>query len=191
LPDYIYWTMIPFMTNIHQLDESPATVLCKACGLCCSGHLFAWVRLNANELDRSEALGLKVIRSDPRQRGFIQPCPLWDGICTVYTSPDYPRSCGTFKCTTLRKLLDEDIELSEALMVIRDTLQMIGEIEPLLPPSPNPSFRERLIAHKEYLEESKERMQEAKAQEFMRKADELLRRYEDRFGVDDFIDYDK
>ena len=171
--------------------ESPATILCKACGLCCSGHLFAWVRLNANELDRSEALGLTVIRDDPRQRGFTQPCPLWNGICTVYTSPDYPRSCGTYKCTTLRRLLDDDIQLPEALTVIQDTLQMIRELEALLPASAITSFRERLIAHKEYLEESADRKQEAKAQAFLLKADELLRRYEDRFGVDDFIDYDK
>ena len=170
--------------------ESPATILCKSCGLCCSGHLFAWVRLNANELDRSEALGLTVIRDDPRQRGFSQPCPLWNGICTVYTSPDYPHSCGTYKCTTLRRLLDEDIQLPEALTVIQETLQMISELESLLPTSVITSFRERLIAHKEYLEESAERKLKTEAQVFLLKADQLLRRYEDQFGVDDFIDYD-
>ncbi len=170
--------------------ESPATTLCKACGLCCSGHLFAWVRLNANELDRTEALGLTVIRSDPRQRGFEQPCPLWNGICTVYTSPDYPHSCGTYKCTTLRRLLDDDIQLPNALIVIQETLQMIRELESLLPTSTTTSFRERLIAHKEYLEESTERRLVTEAQKFLLKADALLRRYEDQFGVDDFIDYD-
>ena len=179
------------MTNTNEANESPATILCKSCGLCCSGHLFAWVRLNANELDPSEALGLNVIRSDPRQRGFTQPCPLWNGICTVYTSPNYPRSCGTYKCITLRRLLDEDIQLPDALTVVQETLQMISELELLLPASPAISFRERLIAHKEYLEESAERRQETKEQEFLLKADELLHRYEDRFGVDDFIDYDK
>jgi len=178
------------MTNPNSIVESPANTLCKSCGLCCSGHLFAWVRLNANELDRSEALGLTVIRDDPRQRGFTQRCPLWNGSCTVYTSPDYPRSCGTYKCTTLRRLLDEDIQLPDALTVIQETLQMIRELESLLPASAATSFRERLIAHKEYLEESAERRQGVEAQEFLLKADELLRRYEDRFGVDDFIDYD-
>ena len=42
------------------MTDSPANLLCKACGLCCSGHLFAWVRLDANELDKVEKLGLKV-----------------------------------------------------------------------------------------------------------------------------------
>lgn len=173
------------------MTESPATTLCKACGLCCSGHLFAWVRLNANELTPAEGLGLNVIRSDPRQRGFTQPCPLWQGICTVYTSPNYPRSCGTYKCQLLRELLDHNITLPNALTVVQDTLEMIREIEPLLPASSMISFRERLITHKEQLEESKEREQTVSEQEFMLKTDALLSYYENRFGVDDFIDYEK
>lgn len=172
------------------MTESQPQTLCKSCGMCCSGQLFAWVRLNANELDRSEALGLNVIRNDPRQRGFTQPCPLWDGICTVYTSPDYPRSCGTYKCKVLRGLLEGDISLSSGLDFIQETLKMIREIEALLPASQAISFRERLIAHKEMLEKLTEQDRGIVEQEFLLKAGELLNRYQDRFGVDDFIDYD-
>lgn len=173
-----------------DLEKSQAQTLCKSCGLCCSGHLFAWVRLNANELGRSEALGLNVIRNDPRQRGFIQPCPLWNGICTVYTSPDYPHSCGTYKCKVLRELLDEDTSLSKTLTVIQDTLEMIRELEQLLPDSQAVSFRERLIAHKEALEKMDQQGYGIAEKDFLVRAGELLTRYEDQFGVDDFIDYD-
>ncbi len=176
--------MIPNMT------DNDANILCKSCGLCCSGHLFAWVRLNAPELDPAQSLGLNVIRNDPRQRGFIQPCPLWNGICTVYASADYPRSCKTYKCIVLRRLLDDDISLPDALTVIRDTLNLIREIEPLLPASTAPSFRERLITHKELLE-SKAGDHEEIDSEFLRKTEELLIYYEDQFGVDDFIDFGK
>ncbi|MFN8411412.1 MAG: hypothetical protein U0Z26_03390 [Anaerolineales bacterium] len=175
------------MTN---LDESQVQTLCKACGMCCNGSLFAWVRLNANELDRSEALGLNVIRNDPRQRGFTQPCPMWNGTCTIYTSLDYPRSCGTYKCKVLRQLLDEDISLPDALTVVQDTLEMIRSIDLLLPASPSMSFRERLITFKEELEKRSEQDRKPLEQEFLLKAGDLLTRYEDRFGVDDFIDYD-
>lgn len=65
---------------ISFMSEPQAQTLCKSCGLCCSGHLFAWVRLNANELDKSEALGLNVIRNDPCQSGFVQPCPVLGDI---------------------------------------------------------------------------------------------------------------
>jgi len=178
------------MTNPANTNESPVNILCKSCGLCCSGHLFAWVRLNASELSPAESLGLNVIRNDPRQRGFTQPCPLWDGICTVYASPNYPRTCKTYKCIVLRRLLDDDISLPDALTVIRETLDLICEIEPLLPASAAPSFRERLITHKDRLE-SKTGEQEEIESEFLRKTEELLIYYEDQFGVDDFIDFEK
>ena len=173
------------------MTEPQAQTLCKSCGLCCSGHLFAWVRLNSNELDKSEALGLNVIRNDPRQRGFTQPCPCWQGgICTVYTSPDYPRSCGKYKCTTLRQLLDDEISLTTAMDVIQTTLKMICEIEPLIPVSSAISFRERLITHKESLEKLDKQKYSEVEKEFLMKAEELLQVYQDRFGVDDFIDYE-
>lgn len=178
------------MTNPAYTNESPSNILCKSCGLCCSGHLFAWVRLNASELSPAESLGLKVIRNDPRQRGFTQPCPLWDGMCTVYASADYPRTCKTYKCIVLRRLLDDDISLSAALTVIQETLALIREIEPLLPASTAISFRERLITHKEFLESKGEKQVEVDA-EFLRKTEELLIYYEDQFGVDDFIDFEK
>ncbi len=178
------------MTDIANTNESPSNILCKSCGLCCSGHLFAWVRLNASELSPAESLGLKVIRNDPRQRGFTQPCPLWDGMCTVYASADYPRTCKTYKCIVLRRLLDDDISLPDALTVIQETLDLIREIEPLLPSSTAISFRERLITHKECLESKGEEQVEVDA-EFLRKTEELLIYYEDQFGVDDFIDFEK
>lgn len=169
------------------MTDFPANLLCKACGLCCSGHLFSWVRLNANELDKTEKLGLKVIRDDPRQRGFLQPCTMWkDGVCQIYESPDYPKSCGKYKCKVLRQLLNEDISLQEGLSIIQETLVLIREIEALLPASNAISFRERLITYKEELESKKKELDG----EFMQKTKVLLARYEDLLGVDDFVDYE-
>ena len=172
------------------MTDSPANALCKACGLCCSGHLFSWVRLNAPELDSIEKLGIKVIRNDPRQRGYLQPCPMWNGICTIYEAPEYPRSCAKYKCTVFRRLEDGDISLPEALAIIEETLALIREIEAFLPGPKTVSFRERLIAHKEELEsEGKDHVSREKG--FLRKTAVLLSRYENLFGVDDFIDYEK
>lgn len=167
------------------MTDSALNLLCKTCGLCCSGHLFAWVRLDANELDKVEKLGLRVIRDDPRQRGFLQPCPVWDGACTVYSSPDYPRSCRKYNCKVLKQLLNDDVSFPEALVIIQETFALIHEIEPLLPKSAGISFRERLIAHKEELE-SKRMDRDGN---LLQKTSALLSRYEDLFGVDDFRDY--
>jgi hypothetical protein len=139
------------------------------------------------EMDPVQNLGVPVIRNDPRQRGFTQPCPLWNGACTVYTSHAYPRSCAKYKCQVLRRLEDDDLSLPNALTIIEETLELIREIEALLSDPKTLSFRERLIAHKEELESKKMDLDG----EFLQKTKILLARYEDLFGVDDFIDYEK
>ena len=166
------------MTEIEYSQAAEATALCKACGLCCTGHLFSWVRLKAVELTPLRKLGLNVIRSDPRQRGFTQPCPMWNGICTIYESPQYPRGCDSYRCKLLRELLDESVALPKALRVVKQAMQMIQEVEAFLPPSSEISFRERLIAQIEKGNTDSE---------FQQKSDALLIYFDKHFGVNDFF----
>jgi len=174
------------MTKTEETDESQASILCRSCGLCCSGHLFSWAKLRSNELTSARGLGLNVFGSEPSQRGFSQPCPLWEGECTVYTSPHYPHACGTYKCKLLKEVLDETIPLTNALIVIQQTKEIIAELEMFLPVSPNTSFRERLVAHVEYLEESAK--QENADVAFQQRATVLLIYYKKYFGVKDLVD---
>jgi|SRR5688572_27939671 len=181
--------MIFGMTDVEVTNESQANTLCKSCGLCCTGHLFVWSKLKSVELDSAEALGLHVFRSVPSQRGFNQPCPLWLGECTVYTSPHYPHFCRTYKCKLLKQLLDETTSLSDALTVVQHAKGMIAELEALLPNSPNTNFRERLVAHLEEVERLKLSDKEGYTdKDFRQKAGALLLVYEKVFGVKDVID---
>jgi hypothetical protein len=148
--------------------------------LCCTGHLFAWAKLRSSELKTAEALGLTVLGFDPKQRGFNQPCPLWDGECTIYTSPHYPHFCGLYKCTLLKKVIEESVALPEALDIIGQAKELIDELDALLPVSSNGNFRERLVHEIE---------QRADDVEFQHKARRLLRFYRDHFGVKDLIDH--
>ncbi|MCC6298955.1 MAG: hypothetical protein IT314_06630 [Anaerolineales bacterium] len=173
------------MTKVEYSRASDATTLCKACGLCCTGHLFSWVRLKATELTPSEKLGLNVIRNDPRQRGFTQPCPMWNGICAIYDSPNYPRGCDSYKCKLLRELLDESVSLQEALTVVEATKASIRKVESQLPKSTHSSFRERFIARVKSLRETSEQGHHRK---FLAQADALLSIFRDSFGVKDFFD---
>jgi hypothetical protein len=175
--------MISGMTG---MDESNSNILCKACGLCCTGHLFIWAKLRSSEMDPAEALGLNVFRSDPRQRGFSQPCPLWEGQCTIYTSPHYPRFCRTYKCKLLKEVLDEATPLPEALTAIGQAKGVIAALDALLPKSQNPNFRERLVAHLEQLKEPVD-PENAEA-EFRLKANALLILYRQVFGVTDLVE---
>ena len=174
------------MTSAEEPNESPATTLCKSCGLCCTGHLFIWTKLKSAELDSAAALGLRVLRDVPRQRGFNQPCPLWEGQCTVYSSPHYPHFCRTYKCKLLKKLLDETVSLPDALTSIDGAKELIHEVEALLPPSALTNFRERLVEQLESLE--KKPVWDENDLAFRLKADALLALYEQVFGVDDLIE---
>lgn len=179
--------MISGMIGMEETNEPPANQLCKSCGLCCSGHLFIWTKLRSGELDSIEALGVKVIRSVPSQRGFNQPCPLWEGQCTIYTSTSYPRFCRTYKCALLKKLLDETTSLLEALSLVEQAKEMIHELEALLPDSHNHNFRERLVAHLEALDGLRGSGGQEQA-EFRQEADTLLAVYEKVFGVDALLE---
>ena len=174
------------MIETHETSESQANILCRSCGLCCTGHLFVWAKLRPAELNPAETLGMTVFRSDPSQRGFSQPCPLWQGQCTIYASPHYPHVCRAYQCKLLKEVLAENTSLPNALTVIEQAKEMIHGVEALMPNSPHTNFRERLVAHLESLEESTE--QGNMDLEFRLKADALLTFYEEVFGVDDLIE---
>jgi hypothetical protein len=171
---------------MDEPDTSQANTLCKSCGLCCTGHLFIWNKLRPAELDPAEALGLTVLRSEPRQRGFNQPCPLWQGECTIYASPHYPHACRAYRCKLLKEMLGEKVSLPEALQTVAQAKEMIHAVEMLLPGSSMPTFRERLV-------ETLERpitpsLQGNTVPDFQQKADGILKMYEEVFGVTGVVD---
>lgn len=173
--------MIPGMTSNNEADEPQATSLCKSCGLCCTGHLFVWTKLRSAELDSIQSLGLKVFR-EPGQRGFNQPCPLWDGQCTIYETPQYPRFCHTYKCKLLQAVLNENVPMPDAMETVQEAMEMIQEVESLLPASPIGNFRERLVAYLESVDSDPV---------LQSKAMTLLSFLEEHFGVDDFFEGSK
>ena len=169
--------------RMDEINELQANMLCKACGLCCTGHLFIWAKLRPSELDPAEELGLKVFRSDPTQRGFSQPCPVWQGQCTIYDSPHYPHVCRSYRCKLLKEVIVEDMSLPDALKVVEQAMEMIREVESLLPASDEINFRQRLVTE----------MEEADGLantngEFRLKAEYMLDLYRSVFGVADVIE---
>jgi hypothetical protein len=162
-------------------SEESAQALCKACGLCCTGHLFIWAKLRPSELDQAEALGMIVFRSDPRQRGFSQPCPMWQGVCQIYTAPQYPRVCRAYKCKLLKEMLKEQISLADAQIKISQAWETIHALEPLLPPTAHHNFRQRFV-------EQLEAPSDSITEDFKAKANEMLFFYSEVFGVLDLFE---
>jgi uncharacterized protein len=174
------------MNETPEPDETQAEELCKSCGMCCNGQLFAWVKLKPAELDPAEKLGLRVFRSDPNQRGFNQPCPLWRGTCTVYHSPHYPRACRAYRCKLLKEMDAGNQTLPEAQERVAQAQALIAALEPLLPASENLNFRERVVAYYEHPEHAAGTQEDDR--EFRRQADALIDFYREHFGVTDLLE---
>ncbi len=169
------------MTISPNSPDSLPTILCRACGLCCSGHLFIWVKLRPAELNPAEALGMRVYRNDPTQRGFNQPCQLWQGQCSIYTSRHYPHACRAYKCKLLKEVVSETRSLDDALALVIQARGMIGNLAALLALQPGENFRERLVSRIENPPEGEE------SPVFRQKAEDLLRFYAEVFGVNDLL----
>jgi hypothetical protein len=150
--------------------------------LCCTGHLFIWAKLRPAELDSAEVLGLQVFRSHPRSRGFSQPCPLWQGQCTIYTSPHYPHVCRAYQCKLIKEVIRKEVVLPDALTILQHAKELIHDLERRLPPAASRNFRERLVACLEGAS------QDELDTEFRQKADALLIFYDAVFGVNDLVE---
>jgi hypothetical protein len=177
--------ILPVIEN-DGTSERQATALCGACGLCCTGRLFIWVKLKPSELDPAERLGMRVYRSDPTQRGFSLPCPLWKGDCPIHASPHYPRACRAYQCKLLKELLGERAALAQALGVVERARGMIAELEAMLGVPAGANFREWLVARIEQPEQHP--LAEGARAEFQEKAEALLRFYAEQFGVTDLLE---
>lgn len=174
------------MIDNEESVAAHATALCKSCGLCCTGHLFIWVKLKPSELGPAEKLGMTVYRSDPNQRGFSQPCPLWKGVCTIYHSPHYPRACRAYRCKLLKEVLAGDTPLPEALAVVDQAKRMISVLDAILPEKPGNNFRERLVAFIEHPPAPAGPENSILATRL--KADALVLYYAQHFGVTDLFE---
>jgi Fe-S-cluster containining protein len=127
------------MTDARQ-DKS---ALCVACGLCCGGQLYSWAKLRPDELELADRLSLRVVPDD-REPGFALPCSCLDGTrCTVYDVR--PQICRDFACSLLLHLRSQEVELGDALELVRQARELIDEIERLVPPHATERLWQRIF----------------------------------------------
>ncbi len=110
---------------------------------------------------------------------------MWNGECTIYNSPHYPRGCDSYKCKLFRELLDESVSLPKALRTVKRAKEKIKVVEKYLPASKSVSFRERMVKRLERINSSASL--DARDAGFQSKAAELLYYFDKQFGVNDFL----
>ena len=105
--------------------RSGGSELCLACGLCCSGALYATVTVHSEHVESVRTLGLTVEKIGDGTFTFRQPCPLHEhDRCSAY--PNHPPSCQGYRCALLRKYEAGDVTLERGLKIVRSARQLIA-----------------------------------------------------------------
>jgi uncharacterized protein len=116
---------------MKNLDAAVYERICGACGFCCDGTLFADVRLHEEDNPKDLlTLGFKL----KRRKGFAffkQPCQarVNEG-CRVYACR--PSRCRAFECRQLLALKAEETTEVEVLQKIKETRELMQDIDNLL-----------------------------------------------------------
>lgn len=111
-------------------DES---ALCTACGLCCDGTLFRFVKTNEAERTRLERIGLAIDQGDPPR--FRQPCvKLIDLRCSIYA--ERPAVCRSFACALLERVRIGEVPIATAHGVVATARKLRDKAAPRGDPAP-------------------------------------------------------
>ncbi|MHB8055619.1 MAG: YkgJ family cysteine cluster protein [Candidatus Aminicenantales bacterium] len=104
------------MTPTNKIP--PEQALCRSCGLCCDGTLFAWVPLKTREKDFTG--GPVTAGPAEGQFKFKLPCRHHrDDICQIYQAVR-PEICLGFKCKLMHRYHGGGLSFDQAAPVIKE-----------------------------------------------------------------------
>ena len=91
--------------------------LCVACGMCCDGTMFGNVVCSKEEAEYMQSLGLSTKKKEDQENYlFIQPCSMHiNGSCSIYDDPKKPKTCSSYKCHLLKRVLRNEITPEQAM----------------------------------------------------------------------------
>ena len=91
-----------------------ANELCRQCGFCCDGTLFASVTVVEEEVVE---IGIRVKKRNDGKLIFHQPCPEFSwGACSIYDTR--PAKCQSYQCKLQKKVMNASLSLDEGRVVI-------------------------------------------------------------------------
>lgn len=109
--------------------SAAASELCRACGFCCSGMLFAGIQLTEGEARASARLRLPLLQGEGGPT-LLLPCPAHVGACTIYE--ERPSVCRAYHCQLIDELEQGDIDLEGALLRVERLRALADAIRPHL-----------------------------------------------------------
>jgi hypothetical protein len=105
--------------------ESPLSLLCRDCGLCCDGSLFTHVGLEPEEVDQLHALGIPTQTRRSGTEVLPQRCSALKGrLCQIYAAR--PSSCAAYHCVLAASLLEGQVTLEKAQATVKKAQRLIA-----------------------------------------------------------------
>jgi len=79
--------------------------------------MFGNVVCSKEEAEYMESLGLETKKKDIQTNHlFVQPCSMHiNGSCSIYKDPKKPKTCSSFKCALLKRVLNNEVTPEQAL----------------------------------------------------------------------------
>jgi len=128
--------------------------LCTDCGLCCYAFHNLGLIQNDKEKKTVENFGGELFYNKAGKLSFRQPCPAYNGICTVY--PNHPISCKNYECKLLRMVKKKEMGTEKAEEIIRKIKVEIDLIDKTL----TPLLGRRTVIVDDYISEFFEKLKE-------------------------------
>ncbi len=123
---------------------TPATRLCRACGLCCDGTVFVYVPVTEEEARRLVHRLPILPATDRLEARFDLRCPAHGaGGCSIYE--ERPDICAQFRCKLLRRLEAGTIDLDDARVVVARVRALAERLDAALPPGKSRLTRVALL----------------------------------------------
>lgn len=110
-----------------EMTQEHVSELCKNCGLCCYAfHNLGLVR-NEQEQQIVEGFGGTLFTNSEGLLSFLQPCPAYNGLCSVY--PQHPSSCKEYQCQLLKSVHNNEIKFDKAQEIVKSTKKEVEIID--------------------------------------------------------------
>ena len=101
-----------------MINNNEEQALCKDCGLCCDGTLFARATIkNSDDLIVAKKYKLECFQNE-KGLFFKQPCCWFENKCLLYNQKR-PYICGAFHCKLLLDFRNKRIDFDSALKHIK------------------------------------------------------------------------
>jgi Fe-S-cluster containining protein len=127
---------------MNPSQPAPAAVdssaLCRACGICCGWAIFGTVGLRPDELGWASARRLPLVRVGD-EVSFRLPCAVLQVEGDQRVCGDYahrPEVCRAFRCKLLARYESGELELEDAIGVVKKTRGLIEGVERRLESKP-------------------------------------------------------